>query len=533
MKASAIKLEQRLAELEQAKDFFQFFAEKVNAVFWVRDVSCSQQLYLSPGFEKVWERPRDFLYNNPSAWLDTLHPDDRAPSSNVTRFKTLEEVGTNAKYEFRYRIFTPSGEMRWIKDTSFPITDDKNTFIGFAGVAEDITKEVLHEQELREAKSRAEVANQAKSDFLAMISHELRTPLNAILGMTQILQTKKLNADAEEYVNIISSAGTSLLALVSDILDFARLEAGKLTFHSEPMNLLEMFEQSIHSMQYLAREKGLELKFDYNKNLSRKVLGDANRIRQVLVNLISNAIKFTESGYVAVMVNVQDVNDYQIQLEVSVTDTGIGINTEKINSIFERFSQIDSIYHRKHGGIGLGLAISKQLIENMGGKINAESEIGKGSKFSFSLSLQLQNNVENKGEDITTTNETSRAKYNKKILVVEDNAINQMIAKIMLEEFSCEVDIIDNGYEVLQKIGELSKYDLIFMDVGLPDVSGFDLVASLRKEASLKAKPIIAMTAHILDNDKQQAYQAGMDKVLPKPITYHDLAVTLGSYFSD
>lgn len=529
MKANSIKLEQRLAELEQAKDFFQFFAEKVNAVFWVRDVSCNRQLYLSPAFEKVWERPLEFLYKDPSAWLDTLHPDDRVPCSNVTRFKTLEEVGTsNAKYEFRYRIYTPSGELRWIKDTSFPITDDKNTFIGFAGVAEDITNEVLHEQELREAKSRAEVANQAKSDFLAMISHELRTPLNAILGMTQILQTKELNADAKEYVNIISSAGTSLLALVSDILDFARLEAGKLTFLKEPMNLLEVFEQSVHGLQYLARDKGLELRFENAKSLSLNVLGDANRIRQVLVNLIGNAIKFTESGFVEVAVDVRDINEHQANIEVKVRDSGMGISTEKIHTIFERFSQIDSIYHRKHGGIGLGLAISKQLIENMGGSISVESEMGKGSTFTFNLCLALQKNIEQKEHN----NISSYPKYHKKILLVEDNVINQMIAKLMLEEFDCQVDVIDNGDEVIRRIDELSHYDLIFMDVGLPDVSGFDLVGRMRSEASLRNKPIIAMTAHILDNDKQKAYQAGMDKILPKPITYHDLAVTLASYFA-
>lgn len=526
-----VGLSQRLAELEQASNFFRLFAEKVSAVFWARDISCDQQLYLSPGFEKVWERDRGFLYDNPNNWLETLHPEDRKSASNVQRFKTLDEMGHDVKFEYRYRIYTPSGAIRWIKDTSFPITDEKNNFIGFAGIAEDITKEVLHEQELREAKSRAEVANQAKSDFLAMISHELRTPLNAILGMTQILKTRGLSTEVDEYVDIISSAGTSLLSLVSDILDFARLEAGKLSFFKEPFDLAELFTQNVHSLQYLAREKGLELSLDWPEDLPHLVYGDANRVRQVLVNLVNNAIKFTESGQVKVVVTAAPPENEKIQYTVQVIDTGIGMEANKLATIFEKFSQIDSIYHRKHGGIGLGLAIAKQLVEAMGGNISVQSEIGKGSTFTFTLALQLQAIVGMQRETSASVHDVVNfQKYPMKVLMVEDNIINQKIARIILEDFGCTVDVIDNGKEVLEKIPELSAYHLILMDVGLPDISGFEIVSRLRQEPSLQTKPIVAMTAHVLENDRQKAYESGMNKIIAKPISYNDIGMALDAY---
>ncbi len=524
----------RLAELEQASNFFRFFAEKVHAVFWARDNSCNKQLYLSPGYEKVWGRSRASLYENPDSWLDTLHPEDRERASNVARFETLDADGQNAQYEYRYRIYTQEGELRWIKDTSFPIQDEKNNFIGFAGIAEDVTKEVLHEQKLRDAMERAEVANQAKSDFLAMISHELRTPLNAILGMAQILKNKGLPQESIEYVDIISNAGSSLLSLVSDILDFARLEAGKLSFTSEPFDLRALFSQVIQGLQYQAQEKNITLSVEFEGvTCSSAVLGDPNRVRQVLVNLVGNALKFTDKGHINVIVHCVNQTENIGLFEVAVVDTGIGIRKEKLNTLFEKFSQIDSIYHRKHRGIGLGLAITKQLVEAMGGGIQVKSEYGKGSEFRFTLALPIQPSQENTHQPIAISDHTfssGQANYAMNILLVEDNLINQKIAKLMLKDFGCTVDIVDNGQTVLERIDNLLQYDLIFMDVGLPDISGFEIVTRLRKHPKLIHMPIVAMTAHILERDRQQAFDAGMNRILAKPISYGELGAVLQEY---
>ncbi len=519
----------RLVELEQASHFFRYFAEKVPAVFWARDDTCNQQLYLSPGYEKVWGRKRESLYENPNTWLDTLHPDDRHIASNNRRFETLLERGAEVQYEYRYRIIVPSGEVRWIKDTSFPIHDDNNCFIGFAGIAEDITKEVLYERELVEAKQRAEVANQAKSDFLAMISHELRTPLNAIIGMAQILKTKGLNPELNEYIDIINHSGNSLLSLVSDILDFARLEAGKLTFNNEPFDLPGLLDQVIHSIQYQAREKNLALTLNCASDLPNLLMGDANRVRQVIVNLLSNAIKFTEQGGITVSARSEMVSDTNIKVIISVKDTGVGIRADKIGTLFEKFSQIDSIYQRKHRGIGLGLAITKELIQNMGGNIEVTSEFGVGSQFTFSLLLAIPDH-RNKETIVDIHANAPRSRYRYKVLLVEDNVINQKIAKVMLEDFGCEVDIYDNGEDVLRHIADLQQYQLIFMDVGLPDLSGFDIAKRLRLEPELSEIPIIAITAHILEHDREQAKLAGMNHMIAKPISYEEIAAALERY---
>lgn len=523
----------RLAELEQVSNFFRYFSEKIHAVFWARDNSCNRQLYLSPGYEKVWGRSRESLYANPDSWIDTLHPEDRDKASNVARFETLEEIGQDVQFEYRYRIFTPEKEVRWIKDTSFPIHNEKKHFIGFAGIAEDITKEVLHEQKLREAMQRAEVANQAKSDFLAMVSHELRTPLNAILGMAQILKAKGLPADAEEYVDIISDAGNNLLSLVSDILDFARLEAGKLSFSVDPFDLQKLIEQIVHSLQYQACEKGIDLLLEYHSNEPSSVIGDANRVRQVLVNLLSNSIKFTEKGYIKIIVHCVKKTKTKRWFEITVVDTGIGIRKDKLDIIFEKFSQIDSGYQRKHRGIGLGLAITKQLIETMGGEINVESEVGKGSQFQFTLGLKMQTPQQKHTHDLEIFNQTSlsqRSRYNLHVLLVEDNLINQKIARVMLEDFGCRVDVVDNGQQVMEKIPDLLRYNLIFMDIGLPDISGFDIVSNLRSVPALKEIPVVAMTAHILDRDCQLAFDAGMNRIISKPITYDAIAMVLEEF---
>jgi PAS domain S-box-containing protein len=517
-----------VADLEKAMHYFRYFAEKINAVFWARNNSYDRQIYLSPAFEKVWGRSRDEVYTDPNSWMETVHPDDRSLVTDHAKFRLLEEVGLEARYENRYRIILPDGSLKWIKDTSFPIQNENNLFIGFAGIAEDITKEALYEQELREAKERAEVANKAKSDFLAMISHEIRTPLNAIMGMAEILKAKGLSADLQESIDIISGAGNDLLSLVSDILDFARLEAGKLTFSSEPFDIAKLFSQILHGMKYLTLGKEVSLVLDIEPGMRTAVIGDQHRVRQVLANLISNSVKFTDVGYIRVSLNCIEQAENIGVFEVTVKDTGIGIPEEKIGSIFDKFSQVDSIYQRKFSGIGLGLSITKELVEKMHGNIHVESKFGSGSTFRFTLSLPLQDVAPDVA--LITDNACVETKFDKNILLVEDNLINQKIARMMLEDLGCYVDVVSNGAEVLDNVDRLQGYDLIFMDVGLPDMSGYDIASEIRQLPSLKSLPIIAMTAHILERDKRQAYHSGMNNIVAKPVSYEQIRAVLEQY---
>jgi two-component system, sensor histidine kinase len=519
---------------EDVSRFYQVFAEKSQTVFWVRDSSGTRQLYVSPAYEEIWGRSAEELYKNPTSWIDTLVPEDREPPLMDMRLEAHNQQGPYAQFERRFRITHPSGRLVWIKDTSFPIYDNEDKHIGFAGFSEDITKDMERELELKDAVQRAEAANQTKSDFLAMMSHELRTPLNAILGMAQILRMKGMNPEMEECVDIIAHAGNSLLALVSDILDFSKLEVGKLSFSNEPLDLQLLISQVIYSLHHQAQEKGIELCLDYDEEVPSFIMSDANRLRQVLSNLLGNAIKFTDQGGVRIEVTCIEKTADKACLQIAVIDSGVGISKDKLGYIFEKFSQIDSIYQRKHQGTGLGLAITKELIDKMGGNIQVESEIGKGSRFCIVLPFVLQQPYLNKPlkSNIATSHSTdtcfAKVSYNMEVLLVEDNFINQKIAKIMLEEMGCQVTIVENGKQALESLEARKDYDLVFMDIGLPDMSGFDLVDKIRKNNLIdKRIPIIAMTAHVLERDRQQCFAVGMDGIIAKPIAHDELVAAL------
>lgn len=365
---------------------FYKLAEKGKDVFWIRSADFNRQIYISPAFEIIWGRACQELYENPATWIQAIFPDDRELLLDTfNQTPKLED-----SYSLNFRVVRPDGKIRYIHDASFPLFNETGECFGYAGVAKDITKDVLHEQELQEAKSRAEIANQAKSNFLAMMSHELRTPLNAILGMAQILRIKGVSPELEECVSVISNAGNSLLALVNDILDFAKLEVGKLSFVDEPIDLQLLISQVIHSLSHQAKEKNLELQLEYPDVVPTLVLSDAKRIRQILINLVGNALKFTEKGYVKIQFFCLKQDKNYADLQIKVVDTGIGISQDKLEMVFEKFSQVDSNYQRKYQGTGLGLAITRELVEKMGGKISLTSELGKGSDFSVVLPFQLQ-----------------------------------------------------------------------------------------------------------------------------------------------
>jgi len=516
-----------ISELETASRFFQFFAEKTKSVFWVRDPKLNKQLYVSPAYEKIWGRSSDSLYVNPDAWVETLAPEDRPSENASVRLQLLEELGPTIHYDSRYQIVRPDGTRVWIKDNSFPIHDNQDRFIGFAGIAEDITEEVLYEQELRDAKQRAELANRAKSEFLATMSHELRTPLYAILGMAQILRLKGLPESLEEYVDTISNAGNSLLALVNDVLDFARLEAGKLSLTQESFDLRALVLQITQSLSYQAKEKNIKLDVRFPKVIPVQLQGDPRRIRQVILNLLSNAIKFTEHGGVKVTVACLKILGEQALINITVKDSGLGISEDKLDFIFEKFSQIESAYNRKSQGIGLGLAITKELVEKMGGLITVKSALGKGSEFGFTLPLQL--------DKFCSLPEVNQEKHKRlkvqaqgmHILVVEDNLINQKVARILLEESGCRVSLAESGAEALRLLFSNPGFSLVFMDISLPDSNGFEIAQTIREHAPLKNLPIVAMTAHILERDRDRCFAVGMNDVIAKPILQEQLIEVL------
>lgn len=511
--------------------FFRFFAEKSRSVFWVRDKTGTKLLYLSPACELIWGRNQKMMLDNPHLWDDALLEEDRAENSLPLVLKNKSGVQDDAQYqsENRYRIRHSNGEIRWIKDTNFPIRNEEGELLGYAGIADDITEDALREQELRDAKERAENANRAKSDFLAMMSHELRAPLNAILGMAQILRPSNLDETQRDQIEVMETSGHNLLSLLNDILDFAKLEMGKLSFRNENVDLLSLLRKIQLDLSQAAKEKCLDLRLEIDEDLPRYIKGDPKRIRQILTNLVSNAIKYTQIGHVVLQAIYEARDDHRGDFIFIVKDSGIGIPRNKLDSVFQRFQQIDSVYSRKHEGVGLGLAIVKDLIERMGGSISVNSEMGLGSTFTCILPLQLQIRVADYLPEPIAEYKTSAQlfqQFDARILLVEDNRINQKVALALLEQLGCVVDIVDNGAVALKKFKE--GYDLVFLDIGLPDMDGFAVGEKMREvEEEGEHIPIVALTAHVFAQDRKRCFDVGLDEVIAKPVMREDLIAVL------
>lgn len=507
--------------------YFYKLAEQSQDVFWIKSKDYKEQIYISPKFEESWGITCQALYDDPSLWITAMYPEDRERLANDCSRRT-EPARIGETIEKNYRIVRPDNTIRWIKDVSFGLFDENNECFGLAGICKDVSKDVLHSQEMEESRQNAEMANQAKADFLAKMSHEFRTPLNAIIGLTQIMQKQGMPAEYEEYISLISHAGNNLLSLVNDILDFAKVEIGELSFTNEPIDLHLLIAQVIHSFKYQAEEKNIALLLHYPVNTPKYVMGDAKRIRQIMVNLINNALKFTDKGSIDVSV---DYRQQDQQFHFAVKDSGIGIDKSKHFFIFEKFSQIAPLNHRMQQGTGLGLAITKQLVERIGGKITVESELDVGSTFYFSLPLTLQDLTFAKAVNSPEASDINKApfeKLNLKVLLVEDNLINQRIIKLMLDGLGCEHHIANDGFEAMTMLQNQPQYfDVIMMDIGLPEMDGFEVTAKIRECQHHTKVPIIAMTAHALECDQRKCFETGMNNIILKPIRYDELYAIL------
>jgi len=374
------------------------------------------------------------------------------------------------------------------------------------------------ELELKQAKENAEAANRAKSVFLATMSHEIRTPLGAMLGNVELLEGTPLTLQQQECLHDSKSAAHILLQVINDVLDFSKIQSGKVSFEKINFKLSQIMSMVTELMLPKSIEKNIKLSAVIDKNIPDRLIGDPTRLNQILLNLVGNSIKFTEQGEVKTSVSILSENEEEVELQFYIKDTGIGIPKEKFSSIFEEFRQAANDTTRKYGGSGLGLTIVKQLIEMQGGKIVVESEVGVGSTFSFNLKFRKNATQNVEKENKSPKKKTDSIIEGLNVLLVEDNILNQVLAKKVLTNWNWNVELAENGLIALEKLKE-KDFDIVLMDIQLPEMDGYDATRHIRSDFTdpKRTVPIMAMTAHAMSGEEEKCRAAGMDGYISKP----------------
>jgi two-component system sensor histidine kinase/response regulator len=419
------------------------------------------------------------------------------------------------------KLTWPDRAPTWVSTTKMPLCDNAGRTVGTFGISRDITELKRLEEDLRTARDAADAASRAKGDFLANVSHEIRTPMNAIIGITELLLDTEISPTQREYLRMVQESGESLLNLLNDILDFSKIEAGRLELDSAPFELREALGDTLKSLGLRAHKKGLELAFSIDSNVPHMLQGDLGRLRQVVVNLIGNAIKFTEQGEVVLDVRCPAQSDGIATLEFAVSDTGIGIPADKQSRIFEAFEQADTSTTRNYGGTGLGLAICSRLVELMGGRIGVHSEVGQGSKFWFTAKLRVVDGPASELERRAVVVSDTPA------LIVDDNATNRRILFDMLSNWGMKPAVAASARDGFKQLQEASRrgqrFKIVLSDVNMPEVDGFEFASWIRDDASLAGTQIVMLTSAGRPGDADRRASLKIAGNLLKPVKQSEL----------
>jgi PAS domain S-box-containing protein len=478
-------LKEKSDNLDQSEKRFEDIVNNMSDLAWEIDKEM-KFIFCSDNIEGVLGYSRDEL--NEKTFFDLIAEDEREKVKG--KFKTFFK----GKKPFRDQEFwyvTAANQKVCLDTGGTPVFNKDNEITGYRGVCVNITKRKKAEETLIEAKNLAESTAKAKSDFLANMSHEIRTPMNGVIGMTELLQETELSSEQREFLNIISESGEALLTIINDILDFSKIEADKLELEKQPVQLLECLEGTIDIIRSKAADKGLELLTLVDHDVPPYILGDKTRLRQILINLINNAIKFTDEGEVFVAVKLLSQKNDIAEIKFSIKDTGIGISPENQNKLFEAFSQADSSTTRKYGGTGLGLTISKKLSELMGGKIWVESTEGKGSTFIFTIKVPL-------AEDVTiATHFGSKIPQLKdtRVLIVDDNKNNRYIVSLQCQKWGMTPITFADPKAALESIKEGDLYNVGIIDMNMPGMDGVELASEIRKIRTTYELPLILLSS--------------------------------------
>ena len=511
-------------KLFENQERLQAILDNTTSLIYIKDVD-GKYLLTNKKFKEALNVNDETVIGKTDFDFGDIEQAQRFKASDEEVLKTLKQVELEEVIEM-------ADGMHNILIIKFPLLNSENEIYGISGIATDITDRVTYQQQILEAKKMAEQTQAFQEQFLANMSHEIRTPMNGIKGMTDLLLKTQLNDEQKDFTKTIKRSSDSLLVIINDILDLSKIQAGKLTIEKINFNIREVLENVKGIFKYLLNEKGLILELSIHPDVPTILNGDPHRLNQILVNLLSNAIKFTASGSIDIKVSIEEKIEKEIILNFTITDTGIGIEKDNLNKIFDSFAQANMSTSRKYGGTGLGLSISRQLLELQGGKISVESEINKGSIFKFTIPYNY-NQADRSRLFIDKDSKEYHSLLNgKKFLVVEDNEVNQKVTRHVLQQAGGMVDIAHNGLEAIALLEKSADYDVIIMDLQMPQMGGCEATAHIRNVMKL-SMPIIAMTANALTGEKEKCIEIGMSDYISKPFDFAFFYQRLNLLLSD